>query len=68
MPRIIVTQFDPEESHSNTYSSFSSAGIPIKHLSPPLDTYLPQISDKSFQREQEGDAGSIAKEDKIWPC
>ncbi|MCJ1391097.1 hypothetical protein MMC18_003959 [Xylographa bjoerkii] len=68
MPLIMVTQFDSEESHSSKQSSFSSAGIPIKDLNPPLGTYLPKIPEKNSKREERSTASANAEEDKILPC
>ncbi|MCJ1379697.1 hypothetical protein MMC17_002799 [Xylographa soralifera] len=65
MPRIMITQYDPEESRSSKHSSSSSAGIPIKDLDPPVGTYLPKIPEKNAKREST--TSTNAEEEKVLP-
>ncbi|MCJ1433056.1 hypothetical protein MMC27_002415 [Xylographa pallens] len=65
VPRIRITQYEPDEPHSSKHSSFSSAGIPIADLDPPLGTYLPKIPDKNPKRVST--ASTNADEAKILP-
>ncbi|MCJ1414886.1 hypothetical protein MMC32_001215 [Xylographa parallela] len=65
VPHIRITQYEPDEAHSSKHSSFSSAGIPIADLDPPLGTYLPKIPEKNPKRGST--ASTTADEAKILP-
>ncbi|MCJ1288560.1 hypothetical protein MMC34_000088 [Xylographa carneopallida] len=60
LPCIKITQYDPEESRSSKHSWFSSAGIPIDDLDPPLGTYLPKVPTRRYKREESRSRINIA--------
>ncbi|MCJ1399209.1 hypothetical protein MMC11_002411 [Xylographa trunciseda] len=68
LPRIMITRYDSEDSPTSKHSSFSSAGIPIEDLDPPLGTYLPKVPTKNPKREMVSTASTSADEGKVLPC